>query len=279
MQSTSTQLRREGFTLMEMMVVIAIVTVLAAIAYPIFGRIRANSNKMTALNRMKQLAAATNTYAAAHNGIIPSEDAPGLEDTWTSFSAPAAENAWYNALPRQMGEKSVADYVKENREADFYTIKNILYLPGAQYPMKKIKDLPLFAIGINTKLHRRGIDPATGKKSTTGLKADLNISTIQLPSRTVLFLERGLPGEKRPDGISKTDYSGSCKANAQGFVARYTGKGIITFFDGHAEEISSKDLLNPTMPPTIIWNATMASTNPSAIFWTADPTEDPNPGP
>jgi prepilin-type N-terminal cleavage/methylation domain-containing protein/prepilin-type processing-associated H-X9-DG protein len=279
MQSTPTQLRHDGFTLMELMVVIAIITVLAAIAYPIYGRIRANANKLTALNRMKQLSAATNAYAGAHNGVIPDEDAPGLEDKWTSFSAPAAEKAWYNALPRQMGEKSVADYVKENREADFYTIKNILFLPGAQYPVKKITDLPLFAIAINTKLHRRGIDPATGQKSTTGLKADLNISTIQLPSRTVLFLERGLPGEKRPDNfpISKSDYSGSCKANAQGFVARYTGKGVITFFDGHAEEVSYKDLLTST--GAMIWDDTMSTSNPSAIFWTADPKENPNPGP
>ncbi len=261
---------------MEMLVVIAIITVLAAIAYPIIVRMRANANKMTALNRMKQLAAAVHTYTAENSGVIPAEDAPGKELGWASFAAANTEKAWYNAIPHQLREKSVADFYQERRTADFYTHQNILYLPGAQYPMKQIKNQPLFAIAMNTKLHHRARGP-NNVKTFTGLKADMNISTVQLPSRTVLFLERGLPGELRAHpAISKTDYSGSCKANAQAFVARYTNKGILVFFDGHAEEVSGKDLL--TTSGTIIWDATLSSTNPSAIFWTPDPTEDPNPG-
>ena len=263
---------------MEMMVVIAIITVLAAIAYPVIMRFRVNARKMTALNRIKNLAAATNSYIGTNNGVFPAEDAVGAEESWEAFAAPAAEKAWYNAIPRQMGAKSVGDYVKAHEEAKFYTTDNVLFLPGAQYPTKLKQQKALFPIAINTKLHRRGIDPATGQKSTTGLKADLNISTIQLPSRTVLYLERGLPGEKRAhDAISKSDYSGSCKANAQGFVARYTGKGIIAFCDGHAEELSGENLLTST--GSIIWDENMVNTNPSAIFWTADPKENPNPGP
>ncbi len=260
---------------MEMLVVIAIITVLAAIAYPVIGRVRSNANKMAAVTIMKNLAAASNNYAAAHNGVIAAEDATGKDDDWNSAAAAAAETAWYNALPRQMPAKSVADFVKEGKTADFYTKQNVIFLPGAQYPSKEKLTKPLFAIAMNTKLHRRGIDPNTGKKSLTGLKADLNISTIQLPTRTVLFLERGLPGEKRAHAaISKSDYSGSCKGNAQAFVARYTGKGSIAFFDGHVEELVATNLLTAT--GLTIWDSTMVSTNQSAIFWTADPKEDPN---
>ena len=136
MQSTPAKFHRTGFTLMEMMVVIAIITVLAAIAYPLIARMRANANKLFALNRMKNLAAAANTYAGTHNGMLPSEDVVGA-DGWASSITPEAEKTWYNALPRQMGEKALSDFVKEGRQADFYTKQSILFLPGASYPRIK----------------------------------------------------------------------------------------------------------------------------------------------
>ena len=273
MQSTPAKFHRTGFTLMEMLVVIAIITVLAAIAYPLIARMRANANKLFALNRMKNLAAAANTYAGTHNGILPSEDVVGA-DGWASSISPEAEKTWYNALPRQMGEKALGDFVKEGRQADFYTKQSILFLPGASYPTNQRNVKPLFAIAINTKLHRKA-RKVDGQKDPAGLKSDLNISTIQLPSRTVLFLEQGLPGESRAHPtIAKGDYDGSCKGSAKSFVARYTDRGIIAFCDGHADEVSAKDILGSD--GRIIWDDTMATNNQSATFWTADPKEDPN---
>ena len=255
--------RTSAFTLMEILVVIAIIIVLAAIALPVFSKMKANANKATALGIMKNLASAAMTYASQHDGQLPSEDAAGKED-WSAMTQPEQDKAWYNALPRQMGSKAPADYVKEGRTAAFYTKENILYLPGANYPESKKMQQPLFAIAINGKLQRKDKD---------GKKNEVRLQSIDAPSNVVIFLEQGLPGESTKDThptISKKAYDGAPKGNAKSFVARYTGKGVISFLDGSAREVAGKDLLSTT--GDIIWNPG----DTSQIRWTLSAADDPN---
>jgi type II secretory pathway pseudopilin PulG len=255
--------RESAFTLMEILVVIAIIIVIAAIALPVFGKMRSKANKAHALGIMKNLASAAATYAGAHDGQLPDEDGQGKED-WTAIATPDQAKAWYNALPRQMGSKAVADFVTEGRTAAFYTKENILFLPGASYPESKKQQKPLFAIAINGKLQQKDQD---------GKKNDVRLQNVASASNVVLFLEQGLPGEVAKDThptIKKSDYDGAPKGNAKSFVARYTEKGIISFLDGSAREVSGKDLLTQT--GDIIWNPG----DESQIRWTVDPKKDPN---
>ena len=240
--------RSFGFTLMEILVVIAIILVLAAIAFPVFAQIQMRANKQVALRNMNQLGAAAATYTAENNGTLPAEDAKGT-DTWGAAANPENANAWYNVLPRKLGNKGVDQYAS-NPQA-FYSKENILYLPGALYPEndKKLAQ-PMFAIAINTKLSR---------KDDQGDKSPAKLSQITHPSRTVLFLEQGLPKEpKAMDQQPKFD--GSPKGSAKSFVTRYGGVGFVTFVDGHAEAIDGKDILEengqfkfPLQPGDVIW--------------------------
>ena len=153
---------------------------------------------------------------------------------------------------------------RQGRPADFYTKENFLFLPGAEYPKERL-ERPYFGIAINTKLFRRDRD---------GNKPDLRLSQIEVPERTVLFLEQGLPHEpKAHPTISSGDYDGSPKGSAKSFVGRYNKRGIILFASGHVEEVTGKQLLRST--GEIEWSPEMA-TSPSAILWTANPKEDPN---
>jgi type II secretory pathway pseudopilin PulG len=250
---------------MEILVVIAIIVVLAAIAFPIYGRIKSKANMGHALNIMRNLATAVGTYAAQNNGELPAEDTKGKDD-WQIIGAPEAEKAWYNSLPKVMNAKPVGDFARERREAAFYTKENILFLPGAQYPEGKKMGRPYFAIAINGRLIRKDKD---------GKKPDLRLNNIVAPTNTVIFIEQGLPGEpKAHDSISKANYDGAPKGNAKSFVARYTGKGLIAFVGGGVREVSGKDILAPT--GDIMWSPEQATTDPSAIVWTADPKDDPN---
>jgi type II secretory pathway pseudopilin PulG len=238
---------------MEILVVIAIILVLAAIAFPVLSEIQRRANKQVALRNMNQLGAAAGTYTAENSNTLPAEDAKGT-DTWGAAANPENANAWYNVLPRRLGNKGVDQYAS-NPQA-FYSKENILYLPGALYPEtdKKLAR-PMFAIAINTKLQRRETD----EKGEKGEKPPAKLSQITHPARTVLFLEQGLPNEKKAMA-QQSKYDGSPKGSAKSFVARYGNVGVVTFVDGHAETIDGTDILEengqfkfPLQPGDIIW--------------------------
>ena len=245
---------------MEILVVIAIILVLAAIAFPVFATVQNRANKAVAMNNMRQLGSASGAYTSQNDGLLPAEDAKGT-DNWGSAALPENAKAWYNSLPVILSHKSVAQYAS-NPQA-FYSKENLLFLPGAKYPETDSKlAQPLFAIAINTKLQRKAKDTGTEDKSA-------RLSQITSPSRTVLFLEQGLKGEEKAMK-QQPKYDGSPKGSAKSFVARYNGFGVLCFVDGHVELVEGKDILTET------GDFHYKDRQPGDIVWTKTPEEDPN---
>ncbi len=157
--------RRQGaFTLMEILVVVAIIIVLAAIGVPAYMMVRQNSYKSVAINKLQQLGAAFVRFSNEQNGALPLEDASGKDD-WAPAQDPKNDRVWYNALPKLAGVRNVKDYASEPEA--FYRNDNLLYLPGAKYPpVDKAIAQPIFALAMNSRLQRRETAepaPAIGK--------------------------------------------------------------------------------------------------------------------
>jgi prepilin-type N-terminal cleavage/methylation domain-containing protein len=62
---------RDGFTLVEVLVVIGVIIVLAALLFPVMARVRQGGQRTVCLNNMKQLGLAFQQYTIDHDSRYP----------------------------------------------------------------------------------------------------------------------------------------------------------------------------------------------------------------
>src|SRR5262249_41378184 len=68
---------RPAFTLMELLVVLAIIAVLAAIIFPVLAGVRAKGRQASCASNLRQLALANGMYAGDNDGVFAAA-APGF---------------------------------------------------------------------------------------------------------------------------------------------------------------------------------------------------------
>jgi prepilin-type N-terminal cleavage/methylation domain-containing protein/prepilin-type processing-associated H-X9-DG protein len=87
--------RERGFTLVELIVVIAVVTILAAIAVPVTGRVIQTARATACISNLNSLGSALGLYLGDHNQIMPTlqpgrqstaQDVPVIDNTLNAYA-------------------------------------------------------------------------------------------------------------------------------------------------------------------------------------------------
>ena len=84
-------MKKRGFTLVEIMIVVAIIGLLAAIAIPSFVRARETSQKNACINNLRQIDGAKDQWAIEHNkttgASVQKSDITGYLKKWPTCPA------------------------------------------------------------------------------------------------------------------------------------------------------------------------------------------------
>lgn len=208
---------RKGFTLIEMLTVIAIVAVLAAILFPVLSSARGKARQATCLSNLRQVGEAIGLYEQDSGGFLP---------TWsithpTQSSPPATRDL--PAADVVTWDLSIMKYLKDKR---------VLMCPSN----------PTDGVNLSTKARNaRAYTIAQYTQSYTAVNRPaygLYKDRIPAPTKTVLVYEKGAnPPGAWGDALGQNVLQTHSSSGQPGYSEasfHYEGKNIL-YLDGHVK--------------------------------------------
>ena len=229
---------RLGFTLVEILVVVAIVGILAALLLPAIGRVRESANQAKCVSNLKTLSAALLIAAGENNGILPmayDQKQPLDDERW-----------WMSKLSNTVGRWSTSVANGGQPNSSIYNCPTTKRKGTGSWPATA----PCY--GVNISIMGVVYVAAANSSSSKSLAALSRLSTLAL-----------IGDVGGPKGIM----DGDCRMNAEKFVKDGFPSGMSTlssqfpaprhpsprnsnyaagalnvaFCDGHVETIKATD--------------------------------------
>jgi prepilin-type N-terminal cleavage/methylation domain-containing protein/prepilin-type processing-associated H-X9-DG protein len=198
-------LRRSAFTLIEILVVIGIIAIIAAFAFPIFGKSLRSRDQTAGLINLRQIGSALILYAGEHDSQLPN---------------PAQQK------PRVSWPKAIQPYLKDLQ---------VLAAPGKDDNYIKRKVDPVSQRQNNTSFIMNGFNDIGTWKNPNG---EVRLVNIQSPAETLM-----LGMQKSGSRHFYMDFLEPPRGNSKDlldFKAYEDGSNYL-FVDGSSRFITEKD--------------------------------------
>jgi prepilin-type N-terminal cleavage/methylation domain-containing protein/prepilin-type processing-associated H-X9-DG protein len=231
--------RRRGFTLVELLVVIGIIAVLVAILMPALSRARDQALSIKCASNLRQLGLAMMLYASEHRDNVP---ASYLEDTTAADPrfGPGRYDRYY--LPHGQASKTFIDILVDNG----YTTLSVFKCPAA----------PNLSIGMASD----GLFPGSGMDYVTNLFLDQHERNLKYYRYPEISAANPAAAEALPWKLTWISRPSEGFWLADGFdpawvpyrqpwgnfpLWHHKGDLInLLYFDGHAGSIGWKDIMD-----------------------------------
>ena len=208
--------RRSGFTLVELLVVILIIVVLAALTLVGINRVRDSTRRAVSMGNLRQLGVAMTAFTAENNGYLP---VTRLGSTyWPQVIYPYVGSPEVFVRP---GTKKVPVSAKEPEG----------YFDMSPEAAKTPEGVPIrwnYVINGGAPTLPFSEDPSNNPRFTSGLSRSL--STLQQPERTIFMTE----------GASAFWINGEAKPNSNRIYRWKNGTANILFGDGSTRALNPK---------------------------------------
>ncbi|MGD0814903.1 MAG: prepilin-type N-terminal cleavage/methylation domain-containing protein [Verrucomicrobiota bacterium] len=136
MPAAKSSLSERGFTLVELLVVIATIAILAALLLPAMAAAKANGKRVACISNLRQIGLAVRTYSIDYGGLIPygPKAPPFLNpyDLYTSTGAPTSLISLASGAPVGLGLMLPGALASQPR---------VLFCPGTDQPVNDYAEL------------------------------------------------------------------------------------------------------------------------------------------
>lgn len=227
-------MKRSGFSLIEILVVMAIIAVLAAILFPVFARAKTAAGDARSISNAKQLGDAFLLYLGDSDDVIPSATEGDLgvnrSGGWTYYTSFTIEGG------------STFDVTK-----------------GSIYPY--VTDRRVFQSSGNPDAARSGnsfaVNGILNDPTSTGINPGHALGTVERVADTMLLGEEGC-GNDNPltYGFDRGTNDGYFNVALDHFAKFHPGGAVILYCDGHAKIVPAQDRFVQTVcgSETKCWN-------------------------
>jgi len=231
----------KAFTLIELLTVIAIIGILAAILIPVIGKIRESARFTKGSSNLREIARGNVLFANENRGWIPHDGFTGTPVA--SQDTPKLRGGivlpWWNAIPPYIGQRTLKE-LDASRPSQVPTLDtdSIFVCPNAKSKTTNPNGIAWLCYAPSFALSEAGVSGAPD-----GGFFLANINRVAEPARTVLFAEstNHAPGQTGIFSTSNPRFLGATNGATSG--SRWGGKALVSFFDGSVRSYTQAQLL------------------------------------